>query len=68
MHRTGRWLGLDVDVGIYTNTASRANISPVRILTVEPGLYIVPTTKPAEDQPEIDSRWSGIGFGLKMMS
>jgi Xaa-Pro aminopeptidase len=34
-------------------------------LTVEPGLYIVPDTKPAEDQPEIDPRWSGIGIRIE---
>lgn len=35
------------------------------MLTVEPGLYIVPDTQPAEDQPEIDLCWSGIGIRIE---
>ncbi|MFM6281569.1 MAG: Xaa-Pro aminopeptidase, partial [Dolichospermum sp.] len=27
--------------------------------------YIVPDTKPAEDQPEIDPRWLGIGIRIE---
>jgi len=66
MHRTGHWLGLDVhDVGVYQHGDSPQILQPGQVLTVEPGLYIVPDTKPAEDQPEIDPRWSGIGIRIE---
>ena len=66
MHRTGHWLGLDVhDVGVYQHGESAQILQPGQVLTVEPGLYIVPDTKPAEDQPEIDPRWSGIGIRIE---
>jgi Xaa-Pro aminopeptidase len=66
MHRTGHWLGLDVhDVGVYQHGESAQLLQPDQVLTVEPGLYIVPDTKPAEDQPEIDPRWSGIGIRIE---
>ncbi len=66
MHRTGHWLGLDVhDVGVYQHGESPQILQPGQVLTVEPGLYIVPETKPAEDQPEIDPRWSGIGIRIE---
>lgn len=67
MHRTGHWLGLDVhDVGVYQHGEDKPQIlQPGQVLTVEPGLYIVPDTKPAEDQPEIDLRWSGIGIRIE---
>ncbi|WP_250123387.1 aminopeptidase P N-terminal domain-containing protein [Chroococcidiopsis sp. CCMEE 29] len=66
MHRTGHWLGLDVhDVGVYQHGESPQILQPGQVLTVEPGLYIVPDTKPGEDQPEIDPRWSGIGIRIE---
>jgi len=66
MHRTGHWLGLDVhDVGVYQHGDTAQLLQPGQVLTVEPGLYIVPDTKPAEDQPEIDPRWSGIGIRIE---
>lgn len=67
MHRTGHWLGLDVhDVGVYQHGEDKPQIlQPNQVLTVEPGLYIVPDTKPAEDQPEIDPRWVGIGIRIE---
>jgi Xaa-Pro aminopeptidase len=67
MHRTGHWLGLDVhDVGVYQHGDDNPQIlQPGQVLTVEPGLYIVPDTKPAEDQPEIDERWVGIGIRIE---
>jgi len=66
MHRTGHWLGLDVhDVGVYQHGESPQILQSGQVLTVEPGLYIVPETKPAEDQPEIDPRWSGIGIRIE---
>jgi len=66
MHRTGHWLGLDVhDVGVYQHGDTAQLLQPGQVLTVEPGLYIVPDTKPAEDQPELDPRWSGIGIRIE---
>ena len=66
MHRTGHWLGLDVhDVGVYQHGESAQILQPGQVLTVEPGLYIVPDTQPAEGQPEIDPRWSGIGIRIE---
>ena len=66
MHRTGHWLGLDVhDVGVYQHGESPHILQAGNVLTVEPGIYIVPNTPPAEDQPEIDPRWSGIGIRIE---
>jgi len=66
MHRTGHWLGLDVhDVGVYQQGDNLQLLQPGQVLTVEPGLYIVPDTKPAEDQPEVDPRWIGIGIRIE---
>lgn len=66
MHRTGHWLGLDVhDVGVYQHGESAQILQPGQVLTVEFSLYIVPDTKPAEDQPEIEPRWSGIGIRIE---
>jgi Xaa-Pro aminopeptidase len=66
MHRTGHWLGLDVhDVGVYQHGDNPQILQPGQVVTVEPGLYIVPDTKRAEDQPEIDQRWVGIGIRIE---
>lgn len=66
MHRTSHWLGLDVhDVGVYQYGDNPQLLQPGQVLTIEPGLYIVPDTKPAEDQPEIDPRWVGIGIRIE---
>ncbi|WP_026736677.1 aminopeptidase P N-terminal domain-containing protein [Fischerella sp. PCC 9605] len=66
MHRTGHWLGLDVhDVGVYQHGDNPQVLQPGQVLTVEPGLYIVPGTKLAEDQPEIAQRWIGIGIRIE---
>lgn len=67
MHRTSHWLGLDVhDVGVYQHGDDKPQIlQPGQVLTVEPGLYIVPDTKLAEDQPETDPRWVGIGIRIE---
>ncbi|MEA5572735.1 aminopeptidase P N-terminal domain-containing protein [Calothrix sp. UHCC 0171] len=67
MHRTGHWLGLDVhDVGVYQYGDDKPQILQAgQVLTVEPGLYIVPDTQPAEGQPEIDERWVGIGIRIE---
>ncbi|MEM7556965.1 MAG: aminopeptidase P N-terminal domain-containing protein [Cyanobacteria bacterium P01_A01_bin.84] len=67
MHRTGHWLGLDVhDVGVYQHGEDNPQIlQPGQVLTVEPGLYIVPDTKLAEEQPATDPRWIGIGIRIE---
>jgi Xaa-Pro aminopeptidase len=66
MHRTSHWLGLDVhDAGVYQHGENPQTLQPGQVLTIEPGLYIVPDTKPAEDQPEIDPRWVGIGIRIE---
>ncbi|HLP87695.1 MAG TPA: aminopeptidase P N-terminal domain-containing protein [Nostocaceae cyanobacterium] len=66
MHRTSHWLGLDVhDAGVYQCGENPQVLQPGQVLTIEPGLYIVPGTKPAEDQPEIDPRWLGIGIRIE---
>ena len=67
MHRTGHWLGLDVhDVGVYQYGEDNPQIlQPGQVLTIEPGLYILPDTESDEDQPEIDPRWLGIGIRIE---
>lgn len=66
MHRTGHWLGLDVhDVGVYQYGENPYPLQPGNVLTVEPGIYIGPTTKPVEGQPEIPDRWRGIGIRIE---
>jgi Xaa-Pro aminopeptidase len=66
MHRTSHWLGLDVhDVGVYQHGEVPQVLQPGQVLTIEPGLYVVPHTPPAEDQPPIDDRWVGIGIRIE---
>jgi len=66
MHRTGHWLGLDVhDVGVYQYGENPYPLQPGNVLTVEPGIYIGPTTKPVEGQPEIPDRWRGLGIRIE---
>jgi Xaa-Pro aminopeptidase len=67
MHRTGHWLGLDVhDAGFYK--IGKETWQPLgigNVVTVEPGLYIGPDIKLAEDQPEVPARWRGIGIRIE---
>ena len=67
MHRTGHWLGLDVhDVGVYQHGDDNPLIlQPGQILTVEPGIYILPGAEPAEEQPKVDEKWMGIGIRIE---
>ncbi len=66
MHRTGHWLGLDVhDVGAYRLGEHHVTLEPGMVLTVEPGLYISDRLPVPEGQPNIDSRWKGIGIRIE---
>lgn len=67
MHRTGHWLGLDVhDVGVYQHGEDNPLIlQPGQVLTVEPGIYILPAAEPAEEQPKVDQKWMGIGIRIE---
>tara|TARA_Y100001968_G_scaffold201510_1_gene185079 strand:+ start:53550 stop:54827 length:1278 start_codon:yes stop_codon:yes gene_type:complete len=66
MHRTGHWLGLDVhDVGAYRLGEYPVELHPRMILTVEPGIYVSDRLPIPEGQPEIDSRWKGIGIRIE---
>jgi Xaa-Pro aminopeptidase len=67
MHRTGHWLGLDVhDAGFYKiGKEAWQPLGIGNVVTVEPGLYIDPDIKLAEDQPEVPARWRGIGIRIE---
>jgi Xaa-Pro aminopeptidase len=67
MHKTGHWLGLDVhDAGFYKIGKEAWQALQVgNVVTVEPGLYIGPDIKLAEDQPEVPARWRGIGIRIE---
>ncbi|MGD1912088.1 MAG: aminopeptidase P N-terminal domain-containing protein [Rivularia sp. (in: cyanobacteria)] len=67
MRRTGHWLGLDVlDVGVYKHGDDNPVIlRPGHVLTVEPGIYILPGAEPAEEQPKVDPKWMGIGIRIE---
>jgi Xaa-Pro aminopeptidase len=66
MHRIGHWLGLDVhDAGVYQFGENPQILQPGEVLTVEPGIYIRPDIKPAEEQPEVETRWRGIGIRIE---
>jgi len=66
MHRTGHWLGLDVhDVGAYRLGEHPVTLAPGMVLTVEPGLYVSDRLPVPKGQPEIESRWRGIGIRIE---
>ncbi|AFZ09061.1 peptidase M24 [Oscillatoria nigro-viridis PCC 7112] len=66
MHRTGHWLGLDVhDVGVYQYGENPQVLQAGQVLTVEPGIYISPSIKPVEGQPEVPEKWRGIGVRIE---
>ncbi|MBE9177960.1 aminopeptidase P N-terminal domain-containing protein [Oculatella sp. LEGE 06141] len=66
MHKTGHWLGLDVhDVGVYQHGETAHTLEPGQVTTIEPGIYISPTIKPVDGQPEVDPRWHGIGIRIE---
>ncbi|MFT3897916.1 MAG: aminopeptidase P N-terminal domain-containing protein [Thermomonas sp.] len=56
-HKTGHWLGLDVhDVGDYRLDGESRVLEPGMVLTVEPGLYVMP------DDEGVAAKWRGIGI------
>jgi Xaa-Pro aminopeptidase len=56
-HKTGHWLGLDVhDVGDYRLDGESRLLEPGMVLTVEPGLYVMP------DDASVAAKWRGIGI------
>ncbi|GAA5004404.1 M24 family metallopeptidase [Pseudoluteimonas lycopersici] len=56
-HKTGHWLGLDVhDVGDYRLDGESRLLEPGMVLTVEPGLYVMP------DDASVATKWRGIGI------
>ncbi|MDP6141369.1 MAG: Xaa-Pro aminopeptidase [Arenicellales bacterium] len=59
MHRTSHWLGMDVhDVGDYRLADSWRVLEPGMVLTVEPGLYLVPGRR-------VPEKWHGIGIRIE---
>ncbi len=60
MHRTGHWLGMDVhDVGDYKVDDQWRVLEPGMVLTIEPGLYIMP------DDEDVEPKWRGIGVRIE---
>ena len=56
-HETGHWIGLDVhDVGDYRLDGESRLLEPGMVLTVEPGLYVMP------DDAGVPAKWRGIGI------
>ncbi len=59
MHKTGHWLGLDVhDVGNYKLDNEWRTLEAGMVITVEPGIYILPDKK-------IDKKWWNIGIRIE---
>ncbi len=61
MHRTSHWLGLDVhDVGSYHDASGASRrLEPGMVLTVEPGLYVLP------DDERAPERLRGLGVRIE---
>ncbi len=60
MHGTGHWLGMDVhDVGRYKINGEWRVFEPGMVVTVEPGLYILP------DDTDVEPQWRGIGIRIE---
>ena len=60
MHRTSHWLGMDVhDVGSYLGDEGSRVLEPGMVLTIEPGLYVMP------DDEEAPERFRGIGIRIE---
>jgi Xaa-Pro aminopeptidase len=60
MHGLGHFLGMDVhDVGRYYTDGQPRMLEPGMVITVEPGLYIAPSTK------DIPEKYLGIGVRIE---
>src|SRR2546427_2084874 len=60
MHGLGHFLGIDVhDVGRYYSDGESRPLEPGMVMTVEPGIYISPSTK------EIPEKYLGIGVRIE---
>ncbi len=60
MHSTSHWLGMDVhDVGSYLGEEGSRELAAGMVLTVEPGLYVMP------DDEEAPERFRGIGVRIE---
>ena len=59
-HRTGHWLGMDVhDVGLPGEDNRWRPLEPGMVVTVEPGLYVMPGAE------GVEPRWHGIGVRIE---
>lgn len=59
MHGLGHWLGLDVhDVGKYKIDDKDREFVAGMVMTIEPGLYISPSS-------EVEQKWRGIGIRIE---
>ncbi len=67
MHGTGHFLGLDVhDTGVLRNADKTWKpFAAGNVVTVEPGIYVMPDYEPVEGQPAVDDRWRGIGIRIE---
>ena len=60
MHNIGHWLGMDVhDAGAYSSEGNSRKLEPGMVLTIEPGLYLLPNDE------EIPERYRGIGVRIE---
>lgn len=60
MHKVSHWLGLDAhDVGDFKINNQERILQPGMVLTVEPGIYILPGMK------NVDKKWWGIGIRIE---
>ena len=59
MHKIGHWLGLDVhDVGEYRDSEGSRKLEAGMYMTVEPGIYLVPSD-------DLDENWHNIGIRIE---
>ena len=60
MHNIGHWLGMDAhDAGAYSSEGNSRKLEPGMVLTIEPGLYLLPNDE------EIPERYRGIGVRIE---
>ena len=59
MHNFGHWIGMDVhDVGLYKEGDKWREVQPGMLFTVEPGIYISPSS-------DVDEKWWNIGIRIE---